>query len=237
MSQGEFIIKTLPKLLFGFPAEQPGGLVLSLLLGLLAVGLGFMLALPLGLAGADKRGRLAGLAGLYIRVIRGTPLVLLLLIVHALGSRAVIGLNFAPLTSAIITLVLYAAAYQAEVVQAGLRTIPPAQLQAAQATGLSYPDALRFVILPQALRTMLPAFTDQAISIFKDTSIVLALGVGELMTIGRTVGAASNEHYFLSLYALIGLLYFITAYVISRLARRFEREATSSRLLRLTYQW
>ena len=83
---------------------------------------------------------------------------------------------------------------------------------------------------------MLPAFAGQAISIFKDTSVVLALGVGDLMTVGRTIGVSNNEQYFLALYATIGGLYFIIAYTISRLARRFELDGTVSRALWLQYE-
>ena len=236
MDQIEFILRALPNLLFGYPTERPGGLLLSLMLGAAAVGIGFALALPLGVARTSRRRWLRGPEAAYIGVIRGLPVVLLLILVHTLGSHAVIGVNFAPITSSIIALTLYAAAYQAEIVRAGLRAVPGAQREAAQALGLGGLDALRFVILPQALRAMLPAFAGQAISIFKDTSIVLALGVADLMAVARTIGSASNEQYFLALYATIGGLYFVVAYAISRLARRFERDAPARRMLWLRYQ-
>ena len=236
MEQLDFIARSLSNLLFGYPTERPGGLVLSLLLGAMAVGVGFVLALPIGLARASGRRWLHGPAALYIEVIRGLPLVLLLLMIHTLGSRALLGVNFTPVASALIALTLYASAYQAEIVRAGLRAVPRTQVEATQASGLGQLDALRFVILPQALRAMLPAFSGQAISLFKDTSIVLALGVGDLMTVGRTIGSANNEQYFLTLYATIGLLYFVVAYAISRAARRFERDVTVARMLWLTYQ-
>jgi len=83
---------------------------------------------------------------------------------------------------------------------------------------------------------MLLAFAGQAISIFKDTSIVLALGVGDLMTVGRPIGSANNEQYFLMLYTTIGLLNVVVAYAISRAARRFKRDVTAARMLWLTYR-
>ena len=236
MDQLEFIIHSLPNLLFGYPTARPGGLVLSLLLGVSGVVCGFVLALPIGVLGASQRRWLRGAATLYIRIIRGLPLVLLLLIIHTIGSRAVIGVNFAPLTSAAIALLLYASAYQAEIIRGGLRAVPPTQLEAAQASGLGYLDAWRFVILPQALRAMLPAFAGQAIAIFKDTSFVMILGVGDLMMVGRTIGNAGNEQYFLALYGTIGLLYFSVAYTMSQLARPFERKLTAARRLWLTYE-
>lgn len=236
MEQIDFIVRSLPNLLFGYPTERPGGLLLSLWLGALAVGVGFGLALPLGVAQASNRGWLRRPAAFTIHVIRGMPLVLLLITIHTLGSRALLGINFTPMTSTLIALTLYASAYQAEIVGAGLRAVPRAQVEAAQASGLGTLDTLRFVILPQALRAMLPAFAGQAISIFKDTSVVLVLGVGELMTVGRTIGSANNEQYFLTLYAMTGLLYFVVAYAISRAARRFERDVTVARTLWLTYQ-
>jgi len=236
MGQIEFILRALPNLLLGYPTERPGGLLLSLILGVIAVGIGFALGVPLGVARTSRRRWLRGPAAATIGVIRGLPLVLLLILVHTLGSRAMLGVNFAPLMSSIIALTLYASAYQAEIVRAGLRAVPGTQREAAQALGLNGPDTLRFVILPQALRAMLPAFAGQAISIFKDTSIVLALGVSDLMAVARTTGSASNERYFLALYATIGFLYFVVAYAISRFARRFERDAPARRMLWLRYQ-
>lgn len=235
MEQLEFMARSLPNLLLGYPTERPGGLLLSLLLGVFAAGVGFLLALPLGLARTSKRRWLRTSSALYIGLIRGLPLVLLLIVVHTLGSRALLGVNFTPITSALIALTLYTSAYQAEIVRAGLRTVPRSQVEAAQASGLGQLDTLRFVILPQALRSMLPAFVGQAISIFKDTSIVLVLGISDLMTVGHTLGSANNEQFFLALSATIGLLYFTVAYAISRIGRRFESSTTISRKLWLTY--
>ncbi len=236
MESVDFLARSLPNLLFGYPAERPGGLALNLLLGAIAIGIGFILALPIGLARASGQPWLRRPAAVYIGTVRGLPLVLLLIVIHTLGSRALLGVNFTPVASALIALTLYASAYQAEIVRAGLRAVPRAQVEAAQASGLEYLDAVRFVILPQALRAMLPAFAGQAISIFKDTSIVLALGVGDLMTVGRAIGSANNERHFLALYTAIGLLYFVVAYAISRAARRFERDVTTERMLWLTVQ-
>lgn len=233
MSVLEFLWKWLPTLLFGFPGQRPGGLTLSVLLALLAIGLGFVLALVVG------AGRLAPwwvarrLAGAYVEVFRGLPLLLLLLLVHQFIGGRRFGLDLSPLASALIALTLYTSAYQAEIVRAGLAAVPQELTDSARLMGANSWQIFFRVRLRYTLRAMLPAFTGQAISLFKDSSVVLALGVGELMTVARSALGSDlrNSVYWVPVYLTVGLLYAAVALAVSRLADRWERRGRLADLL------
>lgn len=222
----QFLWQNLPNLLVGFPQQRPGGLLLSVGLAVLALGLGFVTAVAVGSARASTRPLLRWPALLYIEVFRGLPLILLLFLVHqGLGGRR-FGLDLSPRQSAVLALTLYTSAYQAEIMRAGLRAVPSQLVESARLVGASTWQIYRTVKLPYTLKTMLPAFTGQAISLFKDTSVVVVLGVGELMTSARTALGSDirNAAYWVPLYLLTGLLYLAVALLMSRLARRWERQ-------------
>ena len=232
----DFLSQALPNLLLGFPGHRPGGLVLSLLLGGSAVAVGLVVAITVGTARASRELWLRWPALAFIEVTRALPLVILMIVIHSLGTRDLVGVDLIPLQSAWIALLLYTAAYQSEIVRAGLQAIPEIQRDSARGSGLRRLDILRLIELPQALRLMFPALVGQTISLFKDTSVVLVLGVAELMTITKSMASAGNEAYFLGLYGLAGLLYFIVALGISRLARRSEAVIPGQRLLWLALE-
>ena len=220
-----FLIENLPHLLIGFPNHRPGGLLLSVFLALVAIGFGFLIALPMGSGSDSGLWPLRWLCRLYIELFRGLPLILLLILVHQMGGRLRLGIDFTPRTSAIIALTLYSSAYQAELVRAGLQLVPYQLVETAQSMGSTSWQAFCFVKLPYALRVMLPAFTGEAISLFKDTSVVVIIGVAELMTVARMVlgGDVSNAPYWVGMYLTVGLLYFGVAFTLSQLAERWER--------------
>jgi len=220
-----FVLENLPNLLFGFPGQRPGGLTLSVLLAVFAVGLGFAIANLIG-NGAESRWRsLRWLCRLYVEVFRGIPLLLLLLLIYQAAGSLRFSQGITPRGAALIALTLYSAAYQAEIVRAGLRSVPVELVESARTMGSNPWHAHRSVKLRYAVRVMLPAFTGQAISLFKDTSVVIILGVAELMTVARVTlgGDVTNAPYWVPLYMAVGLLYFTVAFSLSRLARRWER--------------
>lgn len=220
-----FLLKNIPNLLLGFPGQRPGGLVMSLLLAAVAIGLGFMLAVLLG-RGYESRHRAVRLAvHAYVQVFRGIPLILLLLIMHqALRYGRLVGLSRTPLLSALVTLVLYSSAYQAEIVRAGLLSVPERMVESARLMGSNQRQVYRRIKLRYTLHVMLPAFTGQAISLFKDTSVIIILGVAELMTVARiALGSdVENAPFWVSLYLVVGFFYFVVAFTLSRMAQRWE---------------
>ncbi|MFQ5343703.1 MAG: ABC transporter permease subunit [Anaerolineae bacterium] len=221
----EFLWRLLPTLLFGFPGQRPGGLVLSVILAALAIGLGFAVALVVGAVRVARWAAARRLAAAYVEVFRGLPLLLLLFLIHQFIGGRRFGLDFSPLTSALISLTLYTSAYQAEIVRAGLVAVPQELADSARLMGANSWQVFFLVRLRYALRVMLPAFTGQAISLFKDSSVVVVLGVGELMTVARSALGSDvrNSVYWVPVYLAVGLLYAMVALTVSRVAARWER--------------
>lgn len=225
--QISFLLDNLPNLLVGFPGQRPGGLLMSVILAVVGVSLGFLIAVAIGRGNESELRPVRWLCRLYVRVFRGLPLILLLLVVHHfLGYARRQGINLTAQTSALIALTMYSSAYQAEIVRAGLQSVPHSLVESARLMGSTPQQAYRLVKLRYALRVMIPAFTGQAISLFKDTSVVVIIGVAELMTVARTIlgGDVGNAPYWVSLYLSVGALYFIVAFGLSRLALRFEQQ-------------
>jgi His/Glu/Gln/Arg/opine family amino acid ABC transporter permease subunit len=221
-----FILKNIPNLLIGFPNHRPGGLLMTLFLAVTAVTLGFVLALILGVVYQSKYKPIRLLAHGYVQFFRGIPLILLLLLVHqVLGNGRQFGLNRTVLTSALVALTLYSSAYQAEIVRAGLQATPPNMIESARLLGSSKRQTYWLIQIRYSWHIMLPAFTGQAISLFKDTSVVLILGVAELMTVARIALGSDlgNAPYWLPLSFVVGFLYFIVAFTLSRVAQRWEK--------------
>lgn len=221
-----FILKNLPHLLIGFPGHRPGGLLMTLFLAITAVTLGFVLALLLGMVYESQFKPVRLLAHGYVQFFRGIPLILLLLLVHqVLGYGRQFGLERTVLTSALVALTLYSSAYQAEIVRAGLQATPPSMVESARLLGSSRRQAYWTIQIRYSWHVMLPAFTGQAISLFKDTSVVVILGVAELMTVAQiALGSdVGNAPYWVSIFLIVGFLYFIVAFTLSRAAQRWER--------------
>jgi len=229
-----FLLENIPNLILGYPGHRPGGLMMSLLLAAAAVGVGFLLAVLIGTANESRHRAVQLLAGGYVQVFRGIPLILLLLIVHQLfGYGRRIGLPLTPLVSALVALTLYSSAYQAEIVRAGLLAVPERLVESARLLGSNRRQTYRLIKLRYAVFVMMPAFTGQAISLFKDTSVVVILGVAELMTVARIVlgSDVANAPHWVGLFLLVGLFYFVVAFILSRIAQRWERERPSADLV------
>ena len=220
-----FLWENLPNLLIGFPQERPGGLLLSIWLAVVALTFGFLIAIAMGRGRTSRNRPLRWLCLGYIELFRGLPLILLLFLVHqGLGGRW-LRLNLTPYHSTLIALTLYTSAYQAEIIRAGLQGIPAQLVEAAKSVGASSWQIFWEIELRYVLRTMTPALTGQAISVFKDTSVVVVLGVGELLTVARIIlgSDVTNTPYWVSLYILVGLLYMTVALIISNLVKKWER--------------
>lgn len=221
-----FLLDNLPNLLLGYPGQRPGGLLMSVMLAVTAVYLGLAIAIAIGAGNRSRLRPVRWLCYVYVQIFRGLPLILLLLLVHQLlGVARRQGLDLTVRASALVALTLYSSAYQAEIVRAGLDAVPQNLVESARLMGSTPWQTYRLVKLRYAYHVMLPAFTGQAISLFKDTSVVVIIGVADLMTVARTVlgSDVGNAPYWVSTYLLVGALYFAVAFTLSRLAWRLER--------------
>ncbi|MEM8861120.1 MAG: ABC transporter permease subunit [Chloroflexota bacterium] len=225
VDQISFLLSNVWFLLIGFPGQRPGGLIMSIVLAVVGISLGFLLAVPLALGQRSKLAPIRWISQIWVDTFRGLPLILLLVIVFQVIGSGRFGFLLEPRGAAIISLVLYSGAYQAEIVRAGLDAIPSQLPDLARMFGYRPWQRVAIVQLPYAVRIMLPALTNQAISLFKDTSVVIVVGVSELMMSARILlgNDISNAPYWVGVYLTVGLLYFAAAFTLSKLAERIEQ--------------
>jgi general L-amino acid transport system permease protein len=203
-----------------------GGLPVTLILA--SYGLAF--AFPLGiLAALGRRSNLPLIKSLcvgYIELIRGVPLISLLIMASVMLPLFLpTGVTIDKLLRALVAVILFAGAYIAEVVRGGLQSIPKGQYEAADALGLSYLHKTLFIVLPQALRVVIPPLVNTFIGFFKDTSLVLIVGIFDLLNAGEQAisdrawsGFANEMHVFLA------AIYFVMCYSMSRYSKYLEVE-------------
>ena len=184
-------------------------------LTLLAAILGFVLALIFGLV-TYLLGRRARR---FARFVRGTPLLVQLYFTYYLLPYA--GIRLSALTGGVLVIGLHFGCYVAEVYRAGFAAVPPGQIEAAAALGLPRLLILRLVLLPQAVRPMLPALGNYLIAIFKETPLLSALGIPEMMMRAELIGAETFQ--YLEVMTMVGLIFFVISTGASVLLRRLER--------------
>jgi polar amino acid transport system substrate-binding protein len=182
----------------------------------LAMGLGLLVALGRLYAPAPVSGPLTA----YVELLRGTPILLQLYVIYYLLPYA--GVTLPGFWAGLIGLAVNYSAYEAENYRAGLLAVPRGQLEAALALGMSRATALRRVIIPQAVRIVVPPVTNDFISLFKDTSICSVVAVMELTGQYDQLRIAEPDH-ILRLAALTAVLYLLMSYPLSLVARRLER--------------
>lgn len=159
----------------------------------------------------------------YIEFMRGTPLLIqLFFIYYGLPQIPYVGIELPPLAAAILGVGFNYAAYEAEIYRSGIMAIPRTQMEAALALGLSRRQAVRLVVLPQALRLVIPPVTNDFVALFKDTSIVSMLAISELTMVFRSASMATGRYAEFAL--LTAAIYFALAYPLSKLARRLEEK-------------
>jgi His/Glu/Gln/Arg/opine family amino acid ABC transporter permease subunit len=154
----------------------------------------------------------------YIEVMRGTPVLAQLYIIY-FGLSAV-GIEMRPVTAAIVGLGLNGAAYLAEVYRAGIQSIHSGQIEAALSIGMTPMRAMRFIILPQAVRVMLPPLGNYGIQLFKDTAIVISIGVTEIMFWARNL--VMETYLSMQIYLLVAVIYLCISLPLGRLVNRLE---------------
>ncbi|MEX2626506.1 MAG: amino acid ABC transporter permease [Ilumatobacteraceae bacterium] len=206
-----------------------GGFMLNLFLAVCAIVLCFPLGVLLALGRRSSLPLIRVVATLYIELVRGAPLFVLLLLANvALGFF--IPTNLAPSTAtrAIVVFTLFTAAYMAEIVRGGLQSVPWGQLEAAKALGLSPVRQMGLIVLPQALRNVIPAQIGQLISLFKDTSLAaLAMGLFELLEVSTVITAQGDfrgQGLIGETIAFAALLFWTVSYTMSRESQRLERK-------------
>jgi polar amino acid transport system permease protein len=203
-----------------FPRGPLGGLALSILMALGGIFGAFWLGLLVGVMRLSRSMWLRLPALVYTEIIRGIPLLMVIFWFFFLAP-VVLGKSLPDWQSAIMALIVFTSAYIAEIVRAGVLSLPKGQMEAARGSGLSRTQAMVHVILPQALFNMIPSFVNQFVSLTKDTSLAYIIGVGELTKVATQVNNRTMDAP-MEIFATIAVLYFLICYVLTELSRRLE---------------
>ena len=202
-----------------------GGLPVTLLLATFGIVFAFPLGILLALGRRSKMPVIKTLCVGYIELIRGVPLISLLFMASVMLPLFLpAGMTIDKLLRAQVAIILFAAAYIAEIVRAGLQAIPKGQYEGADSLGLSYWQQMRLVILPQALKVVIPPLVSIFIAMFKDTSLVVIIGIFDL-TLAAKATLVNQEWrgFSVEVYLFIAAIYFIFCYSMSRYSQALEK--------------
>ena len=222
-----------PLLLIGqYPNGPLGGLAITFVLSVLGIALAFPLGVLLALARISPYRLLYWPATAVVYVMRGVPLIMVIFWVYFF-LPALLGRPVSGFTTMLVTLVVYQAAYLAEIIRAGIESLPKGQAEAARAVGLSYLQAMRLVILPQALYNMVPAMLSQFVSTIKETSLGYVISVNELTFAANQVNSTLLTKPF-PVFLILSLIYFTLCFTLTQAARRMEQRIARRRAGTLT---
>ena len=200
-----------------------GGLLLTLILAIVGIFASFPLGVFLALCRQSKLPAIRWISTTYIETIRGVPLITILFMGSVLIPIFMPEMNIDQVVRMMIGITFFSAAYMAENVRGGLQAIPQGQHEAAHALGLNYTKTMFFIVLPQALRSVIPAIVGQFISLFKDTSLVSIIGLIDLLGVAKSI-TANREWLGLQaeVYLLAAVIYFVFCYSMSYISTEVE---------------
>jgi general L-amino acid transport system permease protein len=226
-------IPVIYMLISGFATQIPdvstnlwGGLLLTMLLALVGILLSFPLGVVLALGRRSTLPAIRIVSTAYIELIRGVPLVTILFMADVMLPFFLPGdVRIDRVMRAMGGITLFSAAYVAENVRGGLQAIPTGQIEAAQALGLHSWQTNLFIVLPQALRSVIPANVGLFISLLKDTTLVAIIGLAELLGIGQSILAQPQSlGAHLEVFTFVGVIFFVLCYAMSQASYRLERQ-------------
>ena len=205
----EFLLKYYP-----FYIE---GIKITLLLALLTIIFGTLLGLVICIFKISKYKILRAIASIYIEIIRGTPLLVQLIIIHY-GFR----INITEITSATVALSINSAAYIAEIIRAGIISVNKGQMEAARSLGMNHLQSMKLIIIPQAVKNILPALANEFVVLIKESAIVSYIGLADIMYKANQIRSLT----YLTLEPLLvaALIYFVITFTISKFIHYFERK-------------
>ncbi|HCT3281959.1 TPA: ABC transporter permease subunit [Staphylococcus aureus] len=201
------------------------GIKITILISLIGVALGSILGAFVALMKLSKIKIISWIASIYIEILRGTPMLVQVFIVF-FGITAALGLDISALVCGTIALVINSSAYIAEIIRAGINAVDKGQMEAARSLGLNYRQTMKSVIMPQAIKNILPALDNEFVTLIKESSIVSTIGVGEIMFNAQVVQGISFDPFTPLLVA--AALYFVLTFVLTRIMNMIEGRLNAS---------
>ncbi|WP_435404921.1 amino acid ABC transporter substrate-binding protein/permease [Mycolicibacterium chitae] len=196
------------------------GLKMTMILTVVSIAVALLLGVIFGLMRVSRSLWLRAIGTTYVDIFRGTPLLVQAFFIY-FGIPAAMGFQMTAMTAGIITLSLNAGAYMTEIVRGGIQSVDKGQMEAARSLGVGYLPTMRKVILPQAIRTMIPSYINQFVITLKDTSILSVIGIAELTQTGRIIIARNFQSF--NMWLIIGIVYFIVIMALTKLSDRLEK--------------
>lgn len=209
-----------------------GSLGKTMLLALLSLFFAMIIGLIFALMNVGRIRIFNFIGTVYVDAVRGVPLIVLAYFIYfgvpaGIKAMGVQDFRLPALYAGTIALAMNCGAYMAEIIRAGIESVDKGQMEASRSLGLTYAKSMRLVVLPQAIRTMIPSIINQFIITLKDTSILSVIGFPELTNMGKTV--AGNTFKVLETWAIVGLMYMIVIVTLSKIAKRIERRVNRGR--------
>lgn len=209
----DIIERSLPFLLLGA--------WMTLRLTTISIGLGIVIGTFVGIARISKAKVISYLAAAYVDFLRGTPLLVQIFIVY-MGLPQILGFPIPPYVAAISAMSVNSGAYVAEIVRAGIQSIHRGQMEAARSLGMTYVQAMRYIILPQAFRRIVPPLGNEFIALLKDSSLVSVIAMEELVRKGQIVIGRTFRPF--EIWIMVALMYLVMTLSISRLVTVTEKK-------------
>jgi polar amino acid transport system permease protein len=210
---------------FNFLPSLLQGAVITIAVSLLAFALALLFGLIFGIARMSRVAPVRGAAACYIQFIRGTPLLLQLFFIYYVLPY--VGIVLTPFVSGVLGLTMNYAAYMAEVFRSGIQAIPKGQWEAGSSAGMSRALLMRRIILPQAIRIIVPALGNFFVSIFKDSALVSVITLRDQMFSGQLLASATYKHF--EIFTMVAVIYFLISYPTAKLVEWVEAKIDITR--------
>ena len=196
------------------------GIKVTLFLSFFSLIIGTTLGSILSLMKLSKVKIINWISTIYIELVRGTPMMVQIAIVY-FGSYVLTGINIDGFIAAVIAVSLNSAAYVAEIIRSGIQSVDKGQTEASRSLGLSSGQTMRHIILPQAVKNILPTFGNEFVTLIKETSVASTIGVADLMYASKIVQSTSYQPF--TPLIIVAIIYFIFTFSLSQLIGMFER--------------
>lgn len=204
----------------------------TILLTVLSLVFAMIIGMVFGLMNVGHNRVLNLIGTIYVDAVRGVPLIVLAYFIYfgipaGIQSLGITGFRMNALQAGTIALSMNCGAYMAEIIRAGIQSVDRGQMEAGRSLGLSYGAGMALIVVPQAIRTMIPSIINQFIITLKDSSILSAIGFPELVNVGKTI--MGNTMKCLETWAIIGIMYMVVIVTLSKVSKKIERRVNRGR--------
>ncbi|WP_053366804.1 amino acid ABC transporter permease [Bacillus sp. FJAT-27245] len=200
------------------------GALVTIEIAVIGIAAGSIIGLFLGLGRVSKVKFFSKISGLYVWAVRGTPLLLQLFVIHFAIPSMFSALTMPPFVSACIALSLNAGAYIGEIARGAIQSIDKGQMEAARSLGLNYRQAMRYVIIPQAFRRMLPPLGNEFVALIKESSLVSTIALYDLLRTGQQI--ISSTYRYMEIFIMVGAIYLLLTTFMTAMVGKIERRVS-----------